>query len=161
MRVRPMDALVAVLLCWILDNSEFSVTEVTHPNIVEMSPADLTQEYYRDYPDSLPESGVDPRIKALYAWDDEGRGTIYILASRYTEVSLSQETGQDNPWFQEVLLHELVHHVQYVTGAYDEYECANEGELQAYLLGGKFLKQQQVMDPLPNRSVLAHMHSRC
>lgn len=59
------------------------------------------------------------------------------------------------------VLHELIHHAQFDSGAYDTYSCRNYGELEAYTLGGKYLKDRYVTDPLPNRDVREHMYSRC
>lgn len=156
-----MDSLVALLLNWIAANTHYEFGDIPHPAVIELTAQELTRELYRDVPDSIPDSGVDDRIQALYSWEDGQHGTIYILERDNTKVSLSQETGLDNPLFQERLLHELVHHVQYVTGEYDSFTCMKEGELAAYQYAGKFLRQQSVADPLPNRRILAHLYSRC
>ena len=42
----------------------------------------------------------------------------------------------EDPVFQEQLLHELIHHVQYQTGATADFPCEAFGEMEAYLLGG-------------------------
>ncbi len=156
-----MESLVLVLLAWLSANTEFDISLVPVPNIVELGPREITLEYYSEYPGRMPASGIDERVQALYSWEDSPHGTIYILGRSFTEPSMSQEQGLNNPLFQERLLHELVHHVQYHLGHYDSYECQNEGELQAYLYAGRFLQSQNVSDPLPNRRVLAHMYSRC
>ena len=156
-----MDALIAMLLSWLASNSQYETGAIPHPRVIEFSPEELTQEYYINSPQMLPADGVDDRIMALYSWNDGDQGTIYILGSDYTEIPLSQETGWENPLFQERLLHELVHHVQYYTGEYETFDCTKQGEFAAYTYGGQFLKQQSVADPLPNRHVLAHLYSRC
>ena len=68
---------------------------------------------------------------------------------------------QENLVFQERLLHELIHHVQKVSGAEQRFTCRKFGEKEAYLLGGEFLKSHYFTDLLPNRYILAHMYSRC
>jgi len=156
-----MDAVVAMLMTWLVNNTDLEAHDVPLPLVVELSAEALTREYYTDQAALLPASGVDDRIQALYAWGDGENGTIYVLHSSQADVPLSQETGWDNPIFQERLLHELVHHVQFHTGRYEYFACKKEAEKTAYLYGGLFLKQQNVKDPLPNRRVLAHLYSRC
>jgi hypothetical protein len=51
--------------------------------------------------------------------------------------------------------------VQYRTGAYDRFLCRAEGEVDAYRLGGLFLRQRHVEDWLPNRAFWARVYSRC
>ncbi len=155
-----MEALLATLLHWLAVNTQFD-TNIPHPTVIELSPEALTKEYYSDSLSAIPANGVDHRIQALYSWNDGPSGTIYILSHEYTDTSPHQETGLNNPYFQEQLLHELIHHAQYHSGEYASFECKNQGELQAYRLGGKFLKQQHVSDPLPNRRVLSYIYSRC
>lgn len=156
-----MDILVALLLNWLSEHSTYDTTGIPLPTIIELSPEELTREYYSDQSSSVPSGGVDERIVALYSWSDGPNGTIYILHRDHTELSLSQERGLENPLFQERLLHELVHHFQYQLGKHKTYLCKNQGELEAYMYGGKFLQLQNVRDPLPNRRVLAHLYSRC
>jgi len=121
MELRSMDILVALLLNWLSEHSTYDTTGIPLPTIIELSPEELTREYYSDH----------------------------------------QERGLENPLFQERLLHELVHHFQYQLGKHKTYLCKNQGELEAYMYGGKFLQLQNVRDPLPNRRVLAHLYSRC
>lgn len=155
-----MEALLAILLTWLEVHTDLN-TDIPYPEVIELSPNALTKEYYTDYPAAIPVSGVDNRVQALYAWGDGPSGTIYILASHFTELSPNYDAGLKNPLFQERLLHELVHHVQYHNGKYEQFKCQNQGELLAYSLGGTFLRQHNIIDPLPNRRVLAHMYSRC
>ncbi|WP_425426577.1 hypothetical protein [Antarctobacter heliothermus] len=63
--------------------------------------------------------------------------------------------------FREILLHELVHHVQRNTGLWDEWACPAIGETEAYRLGGRYLRQTRTADPLPNRNFWAAIYARC
>ncbi len=45
-----------------------------------------------------------------------------------------------------------MHHVQRVCGAHESFPCRNFGERDAYDLGGRFLKRQNVENPIPNRN---------
>jgi hypothetical protein len=125
-----------------------------------MTPAEITAEYYDAAGvAAASRQAVDPRIMALYAFEDGPHGAIYVIDPALTEGADDDPLG--NPIFQERLLHELVHHVQRHTGAYDRFACPAEGEVDAYRLGGLFLKQRRVEDPLPNRNFWARVYSRC
>jgi len=156
-----MEMLIEILLAWIGKNSDYDTSALSRPVVVEMSAEQITREMYSDVPDLVPTSGIDQRVLALYSWDEGTTGTIYIVRAEDTEGAQAGEDPLDNPVFQERLLHELIHHVQFRSGAYDRFPCTSFGEKQAYLLGGLFLKQRHVTDPLPNRNLLAHIYSRC
>ena len=157
-----MKEVVMALMVWIGQNSPYDTTDMPIPQVVEMSPEELTDEAYSDAPHMKPENGVDERVWALYNFEEGPHGTIYILAADYTDDgAVPDEPSYMDPVFQERLLHELIHHVQYVSGAYDTFPCRNFGELDAYALGGKFLKQRYARDPLPNRHFWARVYSRC
>lgn len=155
-----MPETVAYLLQWIALNTGHVTADLPLPEVVTMTPAEITAEYYGAA--GLAAAGrqaVDPRIMALYAFEDGPHGTIYVIDPVLTEGADDDPYG--NPIFQERLLHELVHHVQRQTGAYDRFLCVAEGEIEAYRLGGTFLRQRNVMDPLPNRNFWAAIYSRC
>lgn len=156
-----VEALIAMLMVWIADNSSYETEDIPFPAVIELSPQALTREYYADSPKAIPRGGVDQNVLALYSWNEGSRPTVFLLGASHMGTPLSQEEGLENPWFQERLLHELVHHVQYYTGQYDEFECSQQGELEAYRLGGLYLTQQRVADPLPNRHWLSRMYSQC
>lgn len=155
-----LKTIAVLLMTWIGENSAYDVSCLPLPDIVEMTPTQLTAEAYADVPHLRPADGVDERVIALYSFDEGPSGTIYVLAPQWAE---GAEDGdpRDNPVFQEWLLHELVHHVQRVSGAYAAFPCRNFGEKEAYLMGGRFLKQRYADDPLPNRNFWAHVYSRC
>lgn len=172
-----MDTLIATLLIWIGTHSSYDVSNMVHPTVKLLSPQELTAEYYEGSGVVLPSSGIDPRILALYQYQDAPEGIIYLLdPRRITEqpsaqldgskipsvlTDQSEEAWLEDPVFQERLLHELVHHVQYQSGAASRFPCPAFGEKEAYDLGGKFLALRYANDPLFNRNVFAHMYSRC
>ncbi|KEO55169.1 DUF6647 family protein [Thioclava pacifica] len=156
-----MEALVEALMQWIGDHSDLKVANLTPPEIVMMSPEELTREFYSDAPDLLPEDGVDDRVNALYAASDGQVGTIYLLAPEAVPDAKYYDDPMENPFFREVLLHELVHHVQWQTKLNESWACPREGEKQAYILGGRYLHAVGATDPLPNRMFWAHMYSLC
>ncbi|MEZ5534161.1 MAG: hypothetical protein R3F02_00920 [Thiolinea sp.] len=156
-----MDAVVLALMLWIGNNSDYNTGIIPHPAIVEMTPKEITKEAYTDNPNGIPEDGVDERIRALYSFEDGPNGTIYIISAHLTKQAKDYNDPKQNPLFQERLLHELVHHTQRLSGVYNTIPCRNYAEKEAYTLGGKFLRAQNVTDPMPNRNFWAHIYSRC
>ena len=153
-----MSEMIEVLLLWITLNSTYDASGIVHPVVIELSPEELTLEYYSDNLEFMPASGVDNRINALYSFEHSPAGAILVLAC---DAEYQVLDNCVDPIFRERVLHELVHHVQYQSGAYDAFLCKNSGEKDAYLLGGKYLKQRHIDDPLPNRNFWAHIYSRC
>lgn len=172
-----MENLIAILMIWISSNTTYNTNGIPHPEVRLVTAQELTEEYYSGSDAPRPESGVDSRIYALYNNVDADNGIIFLLDPRLNNELTTewQETDEsvfalskplhqewlENPVFQEQLLHELIHHVQSQSGAAKEFPCPAHGELEAYLLGGKYLNRRHATDPLPNRKVLAHMYSRC
>jgi hypothetical protein len=156
-----MDMLLDALLAWIGEHSAYDVSGIAPPDVVQMSPAALTAEYYTGVAHLIPDGGVDVRLNALYAANDGAGGTIYIL--RATEIAGADRFDDPtaNPLWREILLHELVHHVQWRTGEAASWACPAMGEKAAYHLGGVYLRQTRTTDPLPNRTFWGHIYSRC
>lgn len=154
-------ALAAALMVWIGDNSSYDTRGLPLPDIVEMTPEELTAEAYRDNPEILPPDGVDERLFALYDFESGSAGTIYLLGPESDARLGTEQIPRDDPVYQERILHELVHHVQRLTGAYETFPCRNFGEKEAYFLGGSFLRQNHAEDPVPNRNFWAQIYSRC
>lgn len=172
-----MENLIATLMIWIGSNTAYEVSGIQPPEVRLLSPQEMTNEYYSGTDAPMPKSGVFTGIFALYNYEDSDNGIVFLLDPRLND-ALSPEAAVtdesitdrskplhrawlDNPEFQEQLLHELIHHVQYQTGAVDQFPCPAYAEKEAYLLGGKYLRLRHANDPLPNRKVLAHMYSRC
>jgi len=144
-----MAELVAALLLWIGAHTAYTVDGIPLPEVRLVTAREITAEYYAEAQISAYERPeVDERIWALYDMENQ---VVFVV----------NDQPLDDLLFQERLLHELVHHVQHVNGAYDRFQCRAQGEREAYLLGGKFLKQHHAEDPLPNRNFWAAMYSRC
>ncbi|MCV2877656.1 hypothetical protein OE699_02225 [Sedimentimonas flavescens] len=156
-----MELLVEALLQWISEHSDMSIEGIDPPEVVLMTPTQLTREFYSDAPHLLPTSGVDDRVNALYAATDGKHGTIYSLAPDFVSDASYYEEPSENPLFREIHLHELVHHVQWQSGVNETWDCAREGEAEAYRLGGLYLVAVGASDPLPNRMFWAKMYSLC
>lgn len=156
-----MEILAAFLMTWIADHSDYQTRDMPLPAIVELAPEELTRQAYSDQPELIPADGIDERVFAMYVFEDGDHGTVYVLGRRWVDGRMIHQGKVGSPAFQERLLHELVHHVQHMSGAYDRFPCRNHGEREAYLLGGKFLASQRVHDPLPYRVVMANRRSQC
>ncbi|WP_172329893.1 hypothetical protein [Mangrovicoccus sp. HB161399] len=156
-----MELLIDALLEWISEETGRDTSGMPHPQIAEMTPRALTREFYADHPYLIPEDGQDERIQALYAATDGPDGRIYILAAATFDGADDFEDPYENPVWREVLLHELVHHLQWQAGEPANWACRNFGEEEAYRLGGRYLRRTRTTDPMPNRNFWAHAYSRC
>ncbi|SHH79405.1 hypothetical protein [Marivita hallyeonensis] len=156
-----MEILIDALLDWIADHSDYVTEDLPHPVVLQLTPEELTTEYYTGVAHLMPEDGVDERLNALYAATDGAYGTIYLRAAAGFDESEHFEDPTENPLWREVLLHELVHHVQWQSGEAQTWHCPAQGERVAYHLGGIYLAESHVWDPMGNRAFWAHMYSRC
>ena len=156
-----MDFLIDALLEWIEQKSDYRTDDIPHPAVQPLTPRELTHEFYTGVAHLVPDDGVDERINALYAPTDGANGTIYILDAAYLDPDADFDTPTDNPVWREILLHELVHHVQHHSGAARQWACLSMGEAEAYRLGGRYLRALRVTDPLPNRNFWGAIYSRC
>ena len=107
-----MEILLALLIEWLSLNSNIEIA--TPPVVVVASPDDLAAKY-------------GAPVYALYAHHES---TIYLADN--VDVSTLQGAS--------VLVHELVHHYQNVSGAMDGYNCARESERLAYETQKQYLQ---------------------
>jgi hypothetical protein len=156
-----MNEALTALMLWITANTAYDTTGMPLPEVVEMTPQELTAEYYGGAPHLMPVKGIDARIQALYSIGEGMHGRVYILDADLVPGADAGDSAHENPLFREMLLHELIHHVQHVSGAADAYLCPAQGEVEAYRFGGQYLRQVNAPDPMPNRTFWAHMYSRC
>lgn len=157
-----MEALATALLLWINRHSDYPMDGITPPTIVLLSPEEITAEYYSENRNFIPVNGIDDRILALYDFQTDAKGIVYLRVAENTlDNPAALDELKDDPVFQEKLLHELIHHVQYQSGQSATFPCRAFGEKEAYRLGGVFFKQRHVEDPIPNRNFWAHVYSRC
>ena len=156
-----MDPVVATLMAWIAAHTDYRTDTVVPPEVVQLTAEELTREYYTGVAHLIPEDGVDERVNALYAATDGEVGTVYIMRAAELADAGQFSDPMDNPIWREILLHELVHHVQWQTGEAETWACPAAGEKEAYRLGGVYLRQVGATDPIPNRNFWAHMYARC
>ncbi|MGH1438960.1 MAG: DUF6647 family protein [Cellvibrionaceae bacterium] len=111
-----MEILLGILIEWLSLNANIEIS--TPPDVVVMSSADLNKKY-------------GSPVHALYAHHE---AKIYLSS----HIDLATIQGAS------VLLHELVHHYQNVSGAMDGYNCARESERLAYETQRVYLESNQV-----------------
>ena len=115
---------VANLMAWVTNETGWTVREA--PSIRFVSYADIVKIY------------------------SEGKGTDYHVESLYSEtdhtIYLPNSWRSDDLRDRSILLHELVHHLQYLNNV--KVICSSESEWQALELQVTWLRQQEVEDPL-------------
>ena len=130
-----MEILLGILIQWLSLNSEVDIK--SPPEVMVMSSQELAEKY-------------GGPVHGLYSHPE---ATIYLA----DHVDLSTIQGAS------VLLHELVHHYQNVSGAMDGYNCVQESEKLAYDLQVVYLEQNNAklmpeLDPfnIIMRSICSH-----
>ncbi|MEZ5653763.1 MAG: DUF6647 family protein [Burkholderiaceae bacterium] len=156
-----MDTLIASLLVWIGMNSSLSVAQVPIPKVVEMSPREIARQVRDALAIAVDESRLEGRVLGFYDPDAGPVGTIYVLRADLAPNAARYADKAANPYFQERLLHELIHHVQFRTAVIDSLPCRAAAERDAYRLGGAFLDQRRVPDRLANRAYWIRHHGSC
>lgn len=119
------DKLVKNLLDWVGSNSSFDISSDELPNVMRVSSDDMLQVAFKSqFPQAVDANKL--QIYGLYNFRDK---TVYILDS----LDLESENGKG------ILLHELVHYLQYQYGDDKQVDCKNELERLAYLLEADYL----------------------
>jgi hypothetical protein len=156
-----VEQLAASLLLWIAAHSTMAVTHLSPPPVVLLSPEQMTALYYKQTSVQSRAPKVDARIQGYFDWSGDAPGIIYLVHPQDTPGAGTYIDPTDNPLFRERLLHELVHFAQHATGTYAHFDCPAQGEFDAYRLGGIYLRQLGVADPMPGRMFLMRRYSAC
>jgi hypothetical protein len=120
--------LIVGLISWINNHSSFNFDLEKLPKIKKVSANKIAQVAFGgELPAAIDAESL--RIYGLYNFNEE---TIYLLDS----LDLDTKEGKG------ILLHELVHFLQYQTGLDNTVKCKNELESLAYVLEAKFLEAQ-------------------
>lgn len=121
--------LVAGLLDWINHHSAFTHKIDDMPKIVTVSAEKMAEIAFGD---ELPKA-INPKTLNIFGLYNFNEKAVYILDS----LDMSSEKGKS------ILLHELVHFLQYQYGQDKDVACKNELEALAYLLEAKYLETHQ------------------
>lgn len=117
--------LAAGLLSWINSHSSFSYDIHNIPDIKKVSSRKIAEVAFGG---ELPKA-VNPDSLQIFGLYNFNEKAVYLLDS----IDLDTDEGKG------ILLHELVHYLQYQTGVDKDAKCKNELESLAYVLEAKFL----------------------
>ncbi len=119
------EELAAGLLGWINSHSSFSYDIHNIPDIKKVSSRIIAEVAFGG---ELPKA-VNPDSLQIFGLYNFNEKAVYLLDS----IDLDTDEGKG------ILLHELVHYLQYQTGVDKDAQCKNELESLAYVLEAKFL----------------------
>ncbi len=135
-----MKELTIALLMWISSHTPMTYDGSHSPNVVTVPHERLVHILYEgDLPQGLDSETVS--VAGLYNFHD---GNIYLLEDE----DLTTIEGRA------VLIHELVHYLQYYHGIDKQVECMRELESAAYAAQAKFLAQHDQEAPFNDMHVL-------
>ena len=120
------EELAAGLLNWINQHSSFDYNVDEVPDIKKVSAQKMAEVAFGG---ELPKA-VNPKNLQIFGLYNFNEKAVYLLDS----IDLKTDEGKG------ILLHELVHYLQYQTGINKDVQCKNELESLAYVLEAKFLE---------------------
>ena len=118
--------MISAMFNWINNHSSFDHDVNNMPDVVKVSAMQMAEVAFGG---ELPRA-VDPEKLRIYGLYNFNEGAVYILDS----LDLESENGKG------ILLHELVHFLQYQYDKDEDVKCKNELESLAYILEAKFLQ---------------------
>ena len=153
-----MTTLISIMMVWISINTGFVVPDA--PSIGYLSPFEIKRYAYGCDENPIPignEDICDNNVevagtpKALY---DHTKSTILVASGFTSDTILNQS----------ILLHELIHHLQFFNKYNEEVECNGKLEQQAYTLQNKWLLEKyhtNVWDVVGIGRLLYHIITSC
>lgn len=156
-----MEPLVVSLLLWIATHSDYRLADSQMPEVRLISPVQMTALYHELIGERSGTGQIDTRIQGHFSWAEGPAGVIYLIHPHETPGAAQFSDPTENPLFRERLLHELVHFAQRSSGIAAGYTCPARGEFDAYRLGGVYLRELGVIDPIPMRMRWAQRFSAC
>ncbi len=123
---KTQEELVSGLLGWINNHSSFKYDIGKIPDVKKVSARQIAEVAFGG---KLPKA-VNPANLQIFGLYNFNEKAVYLLDS----IDLDTDEGKG------ILLHELVHYLQYQTGMDDNVKCKNELESLAYVLEAKFLE---------------------
>ena len=129
---RKLQSVVHNLVVWIYEQNHFNYQNVSPPRVKIIDETKLTAlAYGNSYVHKIKDYNYD-EVLGLYNYRNS---TIYISH----QLDLNSKQGQS------ILLHELVHHFQYMSGEADKVTHISQLEPYAYFLERKFSKQYSLI----------------
>ena len=120
------EEMISAMFTWINNHSSFDHDVNNMPDVIKVSAMQMAEVAFGG---ELPQA-VDPEKLRIYGLYNFNEGAVYILDS----LDLESENGKG------ILLHELVHFLQYQYDKDEDVKCKNELESLAYILEAKFLQ---------------------
>ncbi len=120
------EELAAGLLGWLNNHSSFAYVIDNVPDIKKVSARKIAEVAFGG---ELPKA-INPESLKIFGLYNFNEKAVYLLDS----IDLNTDEGKG------ILLHELVHYLQYQTGVDKGAKCKNELESLAYVLEAKFLE---------------------
>ena len=135
-----MQELIVVLLIWISSNTPLAYNDSHVPAVIKVPQAKLVRlRYQGNLPNNLDVNSIN--LDGVYNFEDS---TIYLNDS----IDLSTIEGQA------VLVHELIHYLQYRHGIDKSVNCIRELEPMAYEAHAKYLTEHGKVPPFDDIHVL-------
>lgn len=120
------EELVSGLISWINHHSSFNYDTENLPAVKKVSARQIAEVAFGG---KLPKA-VNPENLQIFGLYNFNEKTVYLLDS----IDIDTDKGKG------ILLHELVHYLQYQTGEDNNVQCKNELESLAYVLEARFLE---------------------
>lgn len=120
------EELVSGLLGWINHHSSFNYDIESLPAVKKVSARHIAEVAFGG---KLPKA-VNPENLQIFGLYNFNEKTVYLLDS----IDLDTDKGKG------ILLHELVHYLQYQTNMDENVKCKNELETLAYVMEAKFME---------------------
>ena len=130
------------LIGFIENNSEYSYTGTPLPTVKEMTNKDICKEFKLSYPCD---------IAGYY----DNRTDLIVIATTPTGGMVEEN------FYEVVLIHELVHYLQYHNGYYDVVECKQQLEADAFRLQDEYIDHMGYDPANKNNPLFALMASMC
>jgi Zn-dependent peptidase ImmA (M78 family) len=134
-----MKDIVVSLLLWISSNSSLVYDGTTTPGVIKVDKHELVNEMY----DGSPPFALNVNNVSAIGLYNFNKGDIYLL----DRIDLDTVEGRS------VLLHELVHFLQYEHGIEKTVSCKRKLELLAYTLEKKYLISHNVSPYFDSRHI--------
>ncbi len=127
-----MKELLFGLLMWLNGHSDFNYDpNLGLPNVEQIGVQELVVRRFKGDPPKLSAEQLDQVKAGLLAIYDNDAKTVFV----------SERVDLDSQEGQAVLLHELVHFVQYELGHDRRAQCVNELERDAYFLQADYMRE--------------------
>ena len=153
-----MSKIISIMMVWISIQTGFVVPDA--PSIVYKTPLEIKLYAYGCYDDPIPEGNDD-----ICNNNTEVAGTPKALYDpKIKTILVAHGFKPDTILNQSILLHELIHHLQFSNKYDKEIECAGKLEEQAYTLQDKWLFEKyhtNVWDVVGIGRLLYHIIISC